>query len=142
MEVPLFPANPAPVPRSNMSILVENSEAVLEESRNAILLPFQIAQFQETQEITAKDMVVRVSVIGQTRSGVSTAERAIFFYHTFLEYTTSDQSNVSQEAKSGRERVLDPKLKQERTTSSDDTSTGERLLLFLLFFTQLRTLAK
>ena len=69
----------------------------------------QITQYQATQEITARDMVVRGSVAGETRLGLSTAERTIYFYHRFLEHITTDQSNASQKAKDGRERVLDPK---------------------------------
>ena len=109
MELPSLPANPAAAPRSNVAILVENSEAAVEERRDAILPPLQIAQYQATQEITATDMVLGGSVAGETRSGVSTAERAIFFCHRFLEQITSEQPKVSQKTKGGRERVLDLK---------------------------------
>jgi hypothetical protein len=81
----------------------------MEERRDATLPTLQIAQYQATHEITATDTVVRGSVAGETRLGVCTAMRTIFSYHRFLEHTKTDQSNASQKAKGGRERVLDPK---------------------------------
>jgi hypothetical protein len=67
MELPSLPANPAPAPRSNVAILVENSEAAVEERRDAIFPPLQTAQYQATQEIIATDILVRGSVAGETR---------------------------------------------------------------------------
>jgi NADH:ubiquinone oxidoreductase subunit E len=75
MELPSLLTNPAPAPRSNVAMLVENSEAAAEERRDAILPPLQIAQYQATKEITATDMVVRGSVVffydTSSRSGSS-----------------------------------------------------------------------
>ena len=40
MELPSLPANPAPAPKSNVAILVENREAAVEERRDTTLPPF------------------------------------------------------------------------------------------------------
>jgi len=75
MELPSLPTNPAPAPRSNVAILVVNSEAAGGERRDAILPPLQIAPYQATKEITATDMMVRGSVVffydTRSRSGSS-----------------------------------------------------------------------
>jgi hypothetical protein len=67
MELPSLPTKTAPAPRSNLAILVENSEEAVEERRDVILPHLQIAQYQATQEITATDMVVGGSVAEETR---------------------------------------------------------------------------
>ena len=75
METTSLPTHPAPAPESNVAVLVENSEATVEERRDSILTQSQISQHQATQEITQTDMEVQGSVAGETDLYVSTTER-------------------------------------------------------------------
>jgi hypothetical protein len=67
MEPPSLPTQPAPAPESN--------EAAVEDRREAILPPLQIAH-QAIQAITQRDMEVQGSVADETEACVSTADDA------------------------------------------------------------------
>jgi hypothetical protein len=74
IETLSIPAQPALAPESNVAVRVANSEATMEEKGDDSPLPFQIAQHQETQEITQTDMEDQGSGAGEIVVGVLMAE--------------------------------------------------------------------
>ena len=70
-----IPTHPALAPASNVVVRVENTEAAAEERRNAIMLPVQISQQQETREVSQRDMEDQEEGAGEVELGVSITER-------------------------------------------------------------------
>ena len=67
---PSIPAHTTLAPASNVVVRVENSEAAVVERRDATVVPLQIAQQQETLEVTQTDMEDPGSGSGEVEVGV------------------------------------------------------------------------
>ena len=68
-ETPSIPAHTTLAPASNVVVRVENSEAAVVERRDATVVPLQIAQQQETLEVTQMDMEDPGSGTGEVEVG-------------------------------------------------------------------------
>ena len=75
-ETPSIPAHPTLAPASNVVVLVKNSEAAVEEKRDAAVLPLQIAQLQETHEVTQTGVEDQGIGVGEVEVGDLMAESA------------------------------------------------------------------
>jgi len=74
IETPSIPAHPTLAPALNVVVRIENTKAAVEEKRDAVMLPVQIAQQQGTRDVTQTDMEDQGGGASEVEVGVSITE--------------------------------------------------------------------